>query len=117
MDRSDGRLWIVTENGVNSFQTSAQPVRSGVGAVRAYPNPFRPQHRMLVLDNVPKGATAVITTQSGDAVRRFAAGEMIGNQFQWDGRNGAGAKVTPGIYLYTVSNGSRTSNGKIVVAR
>lgn len=117
MDPTTGRLWVVTENGVNRFQSEAKPFISGAEGVKAYPNPFREKHRMLVIDNLPKGATGAIFTQSGNAVRRFASRDARGNQFQWDGTNEAGNRVKPGIYLYSVSAPSGSSRGKIIVAR
>jgi hypothetical protein len=116
-DPKTGEIWAVTEQGVSIFRSTAQPVLSSVSGVKAYPNPFRARHRMVVIDNVPKGATGGIFTQSGDAVRRFDSGDMRGNQFQWDGTNAAGRKVTPGIYFYSVTAGGKTSRGKLIVAR
>ena len=117
MDPETGRLWVVTENGISAYQSEAKPHLSGVGGVKAYPNPFREKHSLLVIDNVPKGATGAIFTQSGNAVRRFASGDARGNQFQWDGNNEAGRRVKPGIYMYSVSGSSGTARGKIIVAR
>lgn len=117
MDPETGRLWVVTENGVSAYQSGAKPFLSGIGGVKAYPNPFREKHSLLVIDNVPKGATGAIFTQSGNAVRRFASGDARGNQFQWDGNNEAGRRVKPGIYMYSVSGSSGTARGKIIVAR
>jgi hypothetical protein len=117
VDRKTGMVWATTEQGVNSFQSQAQPVLSDLKGVRAYPNPFRAKHRVLVIDNVPKGASGAIFTQSGDAVRRFVDHDRLGNQFQWDGKSGTGKPVTPGVYFYSVSAGGKSSRGKIIVAR
>jgi hypothetical protein len=117
VDKQTGMVWATTEQGVNSFQSRSQPVLSGVDGVRAYPNPFRAKHRVLVIDNVPKGAAGAILTQSGEAVRRFGTPDMLGSQFQWDGKNAAGKPVTPGVYFYSVSARGKTSRGKIIVAR
>jgi hypothetical protein len=117
VDRQTGMVWATTEQGVNSFQSQAQPLLSGLQGVRAYPNPFRAKHRVLVIDNVPKGADGAIFTQAGDAVRRFADQDRLGNQFQWDGKSGTGKPVTPGVYFYSVSAGGKSSRGKIIVAR
>jgi hypothetical protein len=117
VDKQTGMVWATTEQGVNSFQSRAQPTLSSVKGVRAYPNPFRAKHRVLVIDNVPKGATGAIFTQAGDAVRRFEDHDRLGNQFQWDGKSGTGKPVTPGVYFYSVSAGGKTSQGKIIVAR
>lgn len=117
VDRQTGLVWATTEQGVNSFQSQAQPILSSLAGVRAYPNPFRAKHRFLVIDNVPKGATCAIFTQAGDAVRRFQPAEMLGSQFQWDGKNSVGKPVTPGIYFYSVSAGGKSSRGKVIVAR
>jgi hypothetical protein len=117
VDKESGDVWVATERGVNRLEGPSPSPVSGVAAVRAYPNPFLGKHSLLVLDGLPPGAEAAILTQEGGVVRSFRSAEMRGNQFQWDGNNGAGRKVKPGVYFYRVSAGGKSSRGKVIVAR
>lgn len=117
VDKRSGDVWVATERGVNRLEGPSPAPVSGVSGVRAYPNPFLGKHGLLVLDELPQGAEAAILTQGGGVVRSFRPADMRGNQFQWDGNNAAGRKVKPGVYLYRVSAGGKTSRGKIIVAR
>ena len=115
--KENGHVWMTTENGVSLFESASQPSPSGVGDVRAYPNPFLAKHRLLVLDHIPRGASATIFSESGNAVRHFRPSQAQGSQFLWDGAYASGEKVKPGIYLYTVSAGGKSARGKIILAR
>jgi hypothetical protein len=117
VDPSNGDVWVAGEGGINRLEGPSPPLVSGVSKVRAYPNPFLGRHAVLVLDNMPRNAEAAILTQGGSVVRSFRSRDLLGNQFQWDGKNAAGRKVKPGVYLYRVDAGGKTTHGKIIVAR
>lgn len=117
VDKASGHVWVATEGGVSRLEGPSPAPVSGVSGVRAYPNPFLAKHTLLVLDQLPGGAEAAILTQGGGVVRSFRRAEMRGNQYHWDGTNAAGRKVKPGIYLYRVTAGGKTSHGKVIVAR
>lgn len=117
VDKGTGDVWVVSESGINRLEGPSPPFRSGVSAVRAYPNPFLGKHSLLIIDNLPHGAEADVLTQSGSVVRHFRPSEMRGNQFQWDGTNASGRKVKPGVYFYSVTADGKGNRGKIIVAR
>ncbi|MDQ3000104.1 MAG: T9SS type A sorting domain-containing protein [Fibrobacterota bacterium] len=117
LDKSNGKLWAATENGVNVFETTTHAAIPSLTDVKVYPNPFREKHRMVILDNLPDGASATVFTQSGNVVRRFFSKDAKGHQFQWDGTNAAGARVKPGIYFYNIEGAGKSTRGKIIVAR
>lgn len=117
VDKVSGEVWVATERGVSRLEGPSPAPVSGVSGVRAYPNPFLGKHVVLVLDDLPEDAEAAILTQGGAVVRNFRPAAMRGNQYHWDGTNSAGRKVKPGVYLYRVNAGGKTSRGKIIVAR
>ena len=99
------------------LESSSQPPATALQTVQVYPNPFRPQHRFVIFDNLPKNSTVRIHTAAGLVVRAFHPGGLTGNQAQWDGTNEDGRAVAAGIYLYSVTAGSSVERGKIIVAR
>jgi hypothetical protein len=117
IDPDNGQVWLATDRGVSMYEGKVKAVTAAPGEFKVYPNPFRPQHRYVIFDNLPQGASVAVLTQSGSVVRRFAPSQVQGNQCQWDGLNAGGAKVSPGIYLYSVTSGAKTRMGKIIVAR
>jgi hypothetical protein len=64
------------------------------------------------------GPTVVeIFSPAGRLVRRFSLGGLPG-ALEWDGRDGRGALVAPGIYLVKVAGGaSKEAAAKVVVSR
>ena len=117
VDKSNGRIWIATDLGISMYESEGRPAAQNVDHLKVYPNPFRPWHKFVVFDNLPKGSRIRIHTQSGSVVRSYASADVKGGQCQWDGLNASGNKVKPGIYLYSVDGGSATKRGKIIVAR
>lgn len=117
VDRQSGKIWAATEGGISVYESPSQAPVSGLDEVKAFPNPFLKKHRLLILGNIPGGASADILTQSGNVVRHFLPREAKGNQFQWDGNNASGQAVKPGVYFYSVMADGKSSQGKIIVAR
>ncbi len=116
VDPTSGHVWVATDRGVSMLESSAQPPVSGLQTVSVYPNPFRPQHRYVIFDNLPRDATVRIHSAGGNVVRIFRPGNLAGNQAQWDGANEHGKPVAAGVYLYSVTSGSSVERGKIIVA-
>lgn len=117
VDPSNGDIWIATDRGLSMYESSSQPPVTTLQSVRVYPNPFLPQHRFVIFDNLPLDATLRIHNAAGSVIRIFHPNELVGNQAQWDGTNQEGRPVSAGIYLYSVTSGSSVERGKIIVAR
>ncbi len=117
VSKKNGQVWVTTKNGVNMFEGPARPLAPNLQQVQVYPNPFRAKHQLVVFDNLAKGSSIRIFTQSGNTVRYFPASQILGNQFQWDGNNANGERVKPGVYLYGIEANTGTTQGKLIVAR
>jgi hypothetical protein len=117
VDPANGHVWIATDRGVSMLESAAQPPVSSLQTVRVYPNPFRPQHRFVIFDNLPRNSTLRLHNAAGAVVRIFRPRNLLGNQAQWDGTNEDGKPVAPGVYLYSITAGSSVERGKIIVAR
>ena len=119
VDPATGKVWIATDHGVSMLEGAGSPsVPAGaLGAIIPYPNPFKPQHRFMIFDNLPGNSTLRIHNAAGSVVRTFRPRDLTGNQAQWDGKNDQGKPVTAGVYLFSVVSGSNVQRGKVIVAR
>jgi hypothetical protein len=119
VDPSDGKVWVATDRGVAVLESSSQPpiAREDLAVVVPYPNPFRPQHAFVVFNKLPVNSTLRLHDPSGRVVRTFRPGDLTGNEAHWDGTNEQGKKVAPGVYLFSVTSGSKVQRGKVIVAR
>ncbi len=119
VDASNGQVWIATDRGVAMLESASQPaLRSGeLPVVVPYPNPFRPGHRFVVFRGLPANSTLRIHDPAGRVVRILRPRDMLGNEIQWAGDNEQGKAVAPGVYTFTVTSGSATRRGKVIVAR
>jgi flagellar hook assembly protein FlgD len=71
-----------------------------------YPNPFSPNRAVggvLKIAHLPIGADISIYTISGELVTSLSAQTSV---IYWNGRNGYGSPVSPGIYYYRVESNS-----------
>ncbi len=117
VNQSNGEVWIGTDKGISVFHSPGRAPEADLKRTKVYPNPFRPQHSQVIFDQLAAGSTLQILTQAGYVVRHFSASEILGNQFQWDGTNQSGKRVTPGIYLYNIEANGKVSRGKLIIAR
>lgn len=117
VNKDDGQVWLATENGINMYESEYRHIVTGFSSLKVYPNPFRARHQYVLFDNLPSGVDVRIHTESGIVVKNFPSSMIKGGQCQWDGRNTQGIKVTPGIYLYSVTGSGKNTQGKIIVAR
>ena len=115
---------------VSSFKDwSLVPFVSGQALVAAqdlvFPQPFNPTLEELKIPypfSATGNASLWIYDVSGDLVNKIiGSAELVhylrGSYFVWDGETASGRKVGSGIYIYVVSDGSKSVTGKIAVVR
>lgn len=120
------KFWVTTTSGgADAFiaivkvasQTAgpSSPVRAGAGGPADGPNPTGA--RFAITAPFVPGASAALTVfdVSGRTVRVVRG--PSGSQLVWDGSDGTGALVSPGIYLYRLDVGRQRREGKVVVMR
>lgn len=117
VDSGSGRVWVVTDRGLASYQSASRPERRTLASARVYPNPFLARHGQVVFDGLASGSEIQVLTQSGSVVysRKLAAAD--GDQLRWDGRNLAGARIREGVYFWVIRSPRDHKRGKIIVAR
>lgn len=100
-DENTGKIYIGTDQGMYSLQTSAvKPVESF--DVKVFPQPFDNQKDdVLTIEGLAENSDIRIVTVNGELVKKKKVNSRITT---WDGRNEFGQKVSPGVYLlYAVS--------------
>ncbi|OGS27987.1 MAG: hypothetical protein A2297_09080 [Elusimicrobia bacterium RIFOXYB2_FULL_48_7] len=85
--------------------------------MKAYPNPCHLANGKLIKFALAdsSGGDVNIYTASGRFVRKLQSGTGA-SEINWDGLNEAGERVTPGIYLYQLTNSSgNKSTGRLLL--
>jgi hypothetical protein len=87
-----------------------------LGRMWVFPNPYNPaKDGTIKFDNVVPGSIITIYTLSGEPVKTINTSVI---RAYWDGRNWKGYECSPGIYLFTVKNGSAVKlKGKIFLIK
>ena len=119
VDRRTGVVWIATTTGLSRFDPSyaAPTPRLPALVVRVYPNPARLTGLGLTLrlaGNAPSYGIKILDL-GGRVVRNLS---VIGNgRVIWDGRDGRGDLVKPGIYFVRAESAGRAGVARIAVVR
>lgn len=86
---------------------------------RSHPNPFNPRtHFTLALPEATRWIVDIYSV-GGELVRRFT-GEATRPEFvqlEWDGTNGSGTAVAPGVYFYRAQAGSFVATRKTILIK
>ncbi|NNE44082.1 MAG: T9SS type A sorting domain-containing protein, partial [Gemmatimonadetes bacterium] len=95
------------------------PQSGAVPALRVSPNPFRGRTDVSLALAAPGPVRITVFDVTGRAVRRLADGEWPAGtvRIPWDGRDGAGRAVAPGIYFIRLLGSESTDAVKTVVLR
>jgi ligand-binding sensor domain-containing protein len=119
IDQTSGQVWVTTDRGIAMYESASQPkvARGDIPKVIPYPNPFRPEHSFVVFRGLPSNSTLRIHEPSGRVIRIFKPRDLLGTEIHWDGKNGDGKAVPPGVYVFSVTSGSSVERGKVIVAR
>lgn len=96
----------------------APPVPPLLGNARVWPSPFNPRTAvggMAKFGPLPSGATVRIYTLGGRLIRELRQEAGVA---RWDGRNGDGAAVPEGVYLWNAAaKGQAALQGTVAVSR
>jgi hypothetical protein len=110
---------LLTLSTVSVLQSAhgAEVLSTSLGAVKAYPNPWRSDkhaNTSIKFDNMPAASTIKIFTVSAHEVKTLSADSN--GVAMWDRMNDSGERVASGIYIYLVIDprGNDTS-GKIAI--
>ena len=89
-----------------------------------YPNPFNPETWIPYELSEAGGVEIVISDMRGIVIRRLPLGHQPAGKYidrrraaYWDGRNAVGEPVASGVYFYTLTAGTFTATGKMVIKK
>jgi hypothetical protein len=85
----------------------------------AWPNPMRDRTRIAMMIVQSGWARVRVYNIAGQLVKELYQGQLPGgrHEFEWDARDGNGARVSNGLYLARAESGGTAVTGKIMVVR
>ncbi len=112
---STGMVFIGTDNGLMSYQSDAAEPQESYSSAYVYPNPVRENYDGVITFAGLMDETVIhIVDQAGNLVceTRSNGGLAI-----WDGKNGAGKRVSTGVYsaLCNTADGKKHTVLKVLV--
>lgn len=112
-DENSGKVYIGTDKGMYSVQTSAvKPLPEY--HLKVYPQPFDPKmNKPLIIEGLAENSDIRIVTIDGELVRKIKVNSRVTS---WDGLNERGEKVSPGVYLLYAVSSTSESTGVIKIA-
>ncbi|WP_031426992.1 two-component regulator propeller domain-containing protein [Flavimarina sp. Hel_I_48] len=117
IDDESGEVFFATPQGLVSYAGSAVAAADNLEAVRAFPNPVKPQFTgQVTIDGLTERANVKITDITGNLVYEEVS---EGGSIQWDTTAFGKHKVATGVYLVLVtsSDASETKIAKIMIIR
>ncbi len=101
---------------LSTFQIMQATPQTGLGNIKIYPNPYRPNSVSDVMHftNMTPYARVRIYTFLGELVRELKAD--VNGMAAWDGLNSAGRKVASGVYIAFVQTKDRKTDKSFKVA-
>lgn len=93
-----GELFIGIDQGLISYMSDATEGENTFSATaHAFPNPVKPDYTGLItITGLIRDSNVKITDINGNLI---FAGNSVGGQITWNGRNSKGRKVASGVYL------------------
>lgn len=128
----DDQLSVVGTTPHFSLFAPVSPAAAGLGSIRIYPNPYRPDNGLdddgkpwtsadptsgIIFDDLPPSGELAVYTVTGALVWRSFS-PVAGGLLRWDAKNGDGRAVSSGVYfaVFTDAEG-RAAVGKLAVIR
>ena len=114
----NGQLFVGTGAGLVSYQTDAAEAEKEMpnSNLYVYPNPVRENFEgVITITGLMENTSVKITDSAGLLVAETVS---LGSIATWDGRDGSGKKVSPGVYLaQCVTTDGQHALTKILVMR
>lgn len=112
-----GELFILSQNGVISYQTAAAEPEASLNDIALFPNPIRPDFDgVLTVRGLSFDSNIKITFPDGRVVY---TGFSNGGTATWDLRTSSGEKAPSGVYFVFILNANLTEKfvGKVAIIR
>lgn len=119
VDRSTGRVYMATDQGLVSYESDAVAASEQPRDLKVYPNPAhlaREGEASIYIEGLVEETELRVLTLAGEVVARM---QTRGGRARWDGRGLDDELVPSGVYLVVAvgSDGEGTAHGKVAVIR
>ena len=124
--KQDGMLDANVYRGLAVLEELIEPflLPDETSLLRNYPNPFNPETWFPYQLSRAADVTFAIYSVNGTLVRTLSLGYQAAGVYRsksraayWDGRNAFGEPVASGIYFYTLTAGTFTATGKMLIRK
>ena len=124
--KQDGMLDANVYRGLAVLEELIEPflLPDETSLLRNYPNPFNPETWFPYQLSTAADVTFAIYSVNGTLVRTLSLGHQAAGVYRsksraayWDGRNALGEPVASGIYFYTLTAGTFTATGKMLIRK
>lgn len=119
IDENTGRIYVGTDQGIISFETSSIKPKETFSDIFVYPSPFKLNgtDRRVTIDGLVKDSDIKILTITGKLIKQFSS--PGGRIAYWDGKDNNGTEVSSGIYIIVAydKEGNNVATGKIAVLK
>ncbi|MCK5521346.1 MAG: hypothetical protein KAI81_09555, partial [Candidatus Marinimicrobia bacterium] len=106
-DDASAKVWILTANGLNSFESAWGSKITTSENIIIYPQPFDSKiHHYLYFDNLPDQSDIIISTLNGHSLYKIAANSPsnYGRQVIWNLVENGKVNLNPGVYYAFIYN-------------
>lgn len=117
VDPSSGNVVVATDMGLGHWASPYRPLpaRLETRKSRVWPNPYRTRtHRELVVDGATETSEFFLHSADGSLVLHLGPEAQIGGYFRW--ATPSTDRLRPGVYRWTMKDGSRTVGGPLLIA-
>lgn len=117
VDPSSGNVVVATDMGLGHWASPYRPLPSRLETkkARVWPNPFRTRsHRELVVDGATQTSEFFLHAADGSLVLHLGSEAQNGGYFRW--ATPSTDRLRPGVYRWTLKDGSRTVGGPLLIA-
>jgi len=102
-----------------TLSTKEEIIANSFALKQNYPNPFNPSTEISFTLDGASNINLSVFNMLGQKVRTLVNGSKPAgvHTLEWDGRDEMGQRVSTGIYLYTLSNGSKSITKKMALMK
>ncbi len=115
LQRYSGVVAIATDLGVGVYQSSfkKRPDELTASSVHPFPNPFRRYSATsIAFASVTSNSKLYVYAADGTLVEYQTGDAVVGDEFIWK----PPSKIRPGLYFWTVQDGSSRAHGRLVIS-
>lgn len=117
VDPTSGNVVVATDMGLGHWASPFRPLpaRLETRKSRVWPNPYRTRsHKELVVDGATETSEFFLHAADGSLVLHLGPEAQIGGYFRW--ATPTTDRLRPGVYRWTLKDGTRTVGGPLLIA-